>query len=427
MKQNNTNTNNLILLITILFFPPIGLVLALLCLYKGNKNWQMCIFGIAYALAIFAYCYEPTVDSDLVRYRQVIEQIQNMSFFDAVNNNLYGEENLYVFMALCWILAKIGQPNLIQAISVFFVFYIAGYINYKVALDFKVSCRDSFASLCFILLNASFYTLTNNVRNIFAFSIIVYAVFRDVYLKKRDVFSIILYVAPCFLHASAILLVLFRLITSITSKMKWLLLVVVVIMKMLVENLSRIFASFGGANILFQLIGNMLNKGNRYYNNYDSAWAISVYNSGSMRLMKILIIIECVIITVFLFRFTKKAKTDTLQTSQRSQILSRVRFIDYLFLIDIMGFACVPMHMPEYWRFFVLIILFNGAVIFNEGFELEKTGIIKLMRYILFAISPFYFLLCIRDLILYSKPLSMLLNSFLCNPIVIFLIGNGLF
>ena len=86
-------------------------------------------------MAVFAYCYIPTVDSDLVRYHQVIQQVKQMSFIDAANYNLYGEGNLYSFMALCWILGKISQPNLLQAISVFSVVYIALNVNYRIAND----------------------------------------------------------------------------------------------------------------------------------------------------------------------------------------------------------------------------------------------------------------------------------------------------
>lgn len=418
-------TNNLIMVMVTLICPPAGGVLALICLYRSNKNWKVCILCVAYALAIFAYCYEPTVDSDLVRYRQIMQEVQNMSFFDAVNHTLYGEGNLYVFMGICWILGKMGQPNLLQAVSIFFVYYISGYINYTVAKDNGASSKECFVSFAFLLMNASFYTLTNNVRNIFAFCIIVYAVFRDVYLNKKDFLTVILYVAPCFMHATAILLVLFRFIVSITGKIKWILLVLVVTMKILVEYLLVWFSALGGSNILFELIKSMLIKGNRYYNNYDSAWAMAAYNSGSMMLMKLIVVIMCVIITLFLFKVTRTDRNGMLQGFFFDQVKKRTKFIDYLFLIDIMGFACVPMHMPEYWRFHVIIILFNGVILCSKGDEFDKRGFWRLLRKGLFVISPAYFVLCFRDLLLYSKPLSMFINSFLCNPITMFFIGES--
>lgn len=417
--------NNWILILTTLICPPVGLVLSLLCLSRSDRNWRTCIFCIAYALAIFAYCYQPTTDSDLVRYGEIIAQVKNMTFSEAVNSKLYGEGNLYVFMAACWFFGKIGFPNLLQAVSIFVVYFIAGYINYRVATDNDVSYKKSFATLIFLILNSSFYSLTNNVRNVLAFVIIFYAVFRDIYLKKRDVLTIVLYITPCFMHASAILLVMFRLIVSITGKIKWLLLVLIIIMKTLVEYLSTIFSSLGKSNIVLSLIGNMLSKGNRYYNNYDSAWAMTAYNSGSMRLMKMIVVLECVVITVFIFRRTFLYKSGVGQENVAIKSTERLKLIDYLFLVDIMGFACVPMHMPEYWRFLVVIILFNGVVLLDTEFDVVKNNFFCYLRKCLIIVTPIYFALSIRDLILYSKPLSMVINAFMCNPIIIFLNGDS--
>lgn len=184
-KKKYNYINGLIMIVITLICPPAGLVLALFCLSKGYQNWKSSVFCIAYSMAVFAYCYEPTVDSDLVRYHQVIQQVKGMSFVDALNYNLYGEGNLYTFMAISWVLGKLSQPNLLQAISVFSVIYIAVYVNYRIAIDYKFKNKDSFYSLLFLLLNLNFYILVNNVRNIFAFSLICYAVFRELYLKKK--------------------------------------------------------------------------------------------------------------------------------------------------------------------------------------------------------------------------------------------------
>ena len=172
VKENHDYINGLIMIALIIICPPIGIILALFCLYKGYNNWKINVFCISYAMAVFAYCYIPTVDSDLVRYHQVIQQVKQMSFIDAANYNLYGEGNLYSFMALCWILGKISQPNLLQAISVFSVVYIALNVNYRIANDNKIMHKESFYSLLFLLLNLNFYFLVNNVRNVFAFSLI---------------------------------------------------------------------------------------------------------------------------------------------------------------------------------------------------------------------------------------------------------------
>lgn len=86
VKENHDYINGLIMIALIIICPPIGIILALFCLYKGYNNWKINVFCISYAMAVFAYCYIPTVDSDLVRYHQVIQQVKQMSFIDAANS-----------------------------------------------------------------------------------------------------------------------------------------------------------------------------------------------------------------------------------------------------------------------------------------------------------------------------------------------------
>nr|WP_288720413.1 EpsG family protein [uncultured Blautia sp.] len=418
-KKKYNYINGLIMIVITLICPPAGLVLALFCLSKGYQNWKSSVFCIAYSMAVFAYCYEPTVDSDLVRYHQVIQQVKGMSFVDALNYNLYGEGNLYTFMAISWVLGKLSQPNLLQAISVFSVIYIAVYVNYRIAIDYKFKNKDSFYSLLFLLLNLNFYILVNNVRNIFAFSLICYAVFRELYLKKKNIFTILLYIIPCFMHASAILLVLFRLILPFTKRIKWVLLIFIISMKFVVGYLSGFLGGISGGNVIVQLIVNMLNKGNRYYNNYDSAWALAAHSSGSMQLMKIVLVLECVIITIVMFKNLNILNEKVNNIEMTGLVKSRINFINYLFLIDIMGFACVPMYMPEYWRFLVVIVLFNGVIVMSDLKKMYSKNIIYYMQLLLVILAPIYFILTTRDLIIYSKIISMIVNAFFCNPITI--------
>lgn len=164
-------------------------------------------------------------------------------------------------------------------------------LNYRIANDNKIMHKESFYSLLFLLLNLNFYFLVNNVRNVFAFSLICYAVFRELYLKKRDALTIFLYVIPCFMHASAILLVLFRIILPFTKKIKWVLLVLIISMKFVVGYLSGFLGGIASGNVVVQLIVSMLDKGNRYYNNYDSAWAMAVHSSGSMKLASVFMLL----------------------------------------------------------------------------------------------------------------------------------------
>lgn len=89
--------------------------------------------------AIFGHIlYEPTVDSDLVRYHQVIEQIKDLPFWEAINSELYGEGSLYTYMALSWFVGRLSQPNMIQAISVFSVISDS-YAHMRISIGIMIS------------------------------------------------------------------------------------------------------------------------------------------------------------------------------------------------------------------------------------------------------------------------------------------------
>ena len=136
-----------------------------------------------------------------------------------------------------------------------------------------------------------------------------------------------------------------------------------------------------------------------------------------MKLMKMILVLECIIITVLMFRNLKTLNSSII--GYNNLVKARINIINYLFLVDIMGFACVPMYMPEYWRFLVIIVLFNGVIILGVSNNLHRKNIFYYVRLLLLFMTPIYFVLTMRDLVIYSKITSMIINAFFCNPITI--------
>ena len=50
VKENHDYINGLIMIALIIICPPIGIILALFCLYKGYNNWKINVFCISYAI-----------------------------------------------------------------------------------------------------------------------------------------------------------------------------------------------------------------------------------------------------------------------------------------------------------------------------------------------------------------------------------------
>ena len=67
-----------------------------------------------------------------------------------------------------------------------------------------------------------FYHAYSNVRNVSAFALLAVAVYRDMVKKKRTVITYLLYIIPCFIHMSGIVIVLFRAEIPIIRKFPYL-------------------------------------------------------------------------------------------------------------------------------------------------------------------------------------------------------------
>lgn len=426
MKKNEYKINKynaiIAILITIIC-PPIGLIVSLISIRKDINNWKSYILCIAWAMAIFAYCYEPTVDSDLVRYFAYAKTLENNSFLDAINAKLYGVGNLYVFNFFCWIFTKVGDIRLLPAVSTFCVYYIGMYVTCDFGKDNNIERNKISSYIVTILLMVSFYSVVNNVRNIWAFSIVGLAIYRDCYKNKRNLLTIALYVLPVFMHTSAVVIILLRLVIIISGKLRVFISAAIVLVPSTLSLLSSSLAGISSGNIIINLLINTINSGNNYYSHSNAAWALIVSKSGAAKAMKMLYMILAIYEIVSYFRWYRNKNNTTTEYGY----LRNVRIIDFPFLCFLLAVACFPMVMPEYWRFAYLGILFGAAFYF---YSTTIWG--NLSGYVLAFIrvlSIGILMLWIRDLFLYSNVGALLYRAFIANPIVIILlneIGNGI-
>lgn len=165
------------------------------------------------AITIIAYAYIPKGESDLYRYFQIIEASSTMSLSDAIN---WFGDGLIISNLFFWIAGKIGLCSLVPTISTAVVYGIALHIMH----DFKKHTGRGnvlFITTYIVCMLHLFYII-NNVRNICAFSIIIYAAYRDIIEKKRGFITYFLYVMPCFIHKTGFLIVAVRLLSILGTK-----------------------------------------------------------------------------------------------------------------------------------------------------------------------------------------------------------------
>lgn len=400
--------------------PPVGGLISIINVFKDRKEWRKYIFSICYALAALAYCYVPTTDSDLVRYFNDVKRYSGFSFGELFTRFITGKELLISYSSIAWVVGKLGMPHLLPAISTFFVYFIPLYIMFKVTEDINGDLKKCVEYMLFMIVTISFFSIANNVKNILAFCVAFYAIYRDVYLKKRNALTAFIYLFAFFLHASCMIIILIRFVTLLTGKLRVFALLFALFMKQFVSLLYINVGRISTDNVFSRLLSNFINKGWLYYYNTEASWAIVSSQSGSIKAAKIVYVLIVSIIVIYLVLYQrKKYYIDTFMNRELS--VSLMRMSDCLFFMGVITFGCVPMVMPEYWRFAAIVILFGGIVFstYYMIFRAEKIG--NQLFYVAALLAVPAFLIWVRELFLYSDVASMIAKSFLANPIYIIL------
>ncbi len=410
---------NIYLFLTILI-PPLGLCMAFLSMLNRQKimvNEKQISFCIALFLAAFAYSYTPKGESsDIVRYFEFIDQIKNLPFFEAIKLGVRGGKNMFFFSAVCWIIGQIGDYHLLPAISVFFTYYIGVYVTLKISNDLKVNRINTIAVILLVVFTPSFYGITNNVRNILAFTIVGYGVFRDLYLRKRNIVTILLYIVPIFLHFSAITIILLRFIILFKGKWKAVFSVLAIFLKEIATFLYFAFKKISIDNTIVELLKQYTWKAHNYFNDTTSKWGIAVQNSGSYTMKRYLYVSFAMFFCVVAYYVSDKIRKNRIKLPFENKD-GFVKLLDFSFYLGLLTVACMQMLKPEFWRFASVLLLFSAPVIFVSILYV-KDRLIILLTNALFIYMPLCLALTIRDLRL-SYVGELLFKPFVSSPLII--------
>lgn len=344
----------LFLFIIAIICPFLGLVIAMLDLRFGDgKRWRTDIVCISIFFANLSYCYIPENNRvDLFRYLEYFHSLYGLSLVETLMN-AYRGSNLYAFNFLIWLGNAIDDVNIIPAISVFTVYFICFFVSCKVCQNEGYNYKYAFIYVCFAIISLDWYSLTNNVRNIMAFAIIGYAIFRDVYQKKRDALTILSYIIPIFIHQTAVLFVLVRctlwFLKSKKLKKAVLAMVFLVnpIVQLLYSNISRVTSS---PFILY-----IVSKAYNYLFDTSSAYGLRVQNSSRSFVARVLYLSLVAIVCIIIYKgYLEKENDNKAEESQ---------FDTYVLITGLVALSCMFMLRPEYWRFSATVIVFGGAAV----------------------------------------------------------------
>ena len=343
-KNSYAYKNNIefIIMLFLTFISPVFLLAfsLILLLWRNSNQWKLSILGLSVSIAIFAIYIDPSY-GDLIRYYGFLDKVRNYTLVEAVN---YFNDGLFVENFLFWTISKTGVNGFLPAVATGVTYYVAMYITAKTAVYFEQQRYIKWLILLQILL-LPFVSIANNVRNVMAFALIILACYRDMILRKKNFLTLLLYVLPCFLHATAIMFVLIRIVVPIIRK-SYILIISLPFIAGIVINVGYTSSNLFG-NI--PLIQKFIIKAYNYLGDADTEYGQIVANSRLQIVLRILFIFLTLFVAYVLFNRRKRV-IPTLKDKGIDGWNHMVFLICMLIL-----FCCAQYTTPAYWRFFVII------------------------------------------------------------------------
>lgn len=402
-----------------LLTPPLGIPFLFAGILLNRQYWKTYIFCGAISIAVFAYVYTPSIETDLIRYFDYVEIISQKSFGELLNNNVHsiGGQEITVFAILSWIIGHMGDVHLLPFFSVFCIYYIGLYITCRVGQDYKISTKYLFLYIVFLLVASNFYAITNNIRNVFSFSIVSLACFRDTYLKNRNLLTWLLYILPIFIHPTAILFIVLRISLLFPMRMKLFWISLVVFINQIIGILYQLRGYLGGS--IGSFISGVIIKSYNYFYDTSSAWGLTVQASGSEKIFRVVYISLGVIFCVSSYTLSKYG-VEAISYNKKRNIAT---FVEFSLYAGLMTIACAPMLRPEYWRFAAIQIMISGPTYLLLMSHKNIPKIWKNFLSVIFLLMPVGATLWIRNVFLYVDAQEFLLQPLVTNPILLVLRG----
>lgn len=337
---------SLVCIALLLPFPLVAAAFSWRCIIRYPSNWKFFLALFIYTVFVFSYIITPSYENDLTRYFQIIDSIRGLTLGGAVatiDNGLPIENFLF------WVVATIGDEHLLPAVSASVVYGITAYITLDYARN-EGFLEDAWMVLLLEVMQFSFFSITNNVRNVFTFSLVVLAAYRDLYKNKRDVLTLLLYILPCFMHKTGAVIVLIRILVIVVKRALPLVIGIIVFLPtaivFLYDHRSRI--TMGGA------VGRLLKKIIASAYNYLSGAAAAEYGdaiskSAGQNLIRLIVMMTILILGFLCYLYNKNCQSG-LNT--------------FCFLLCAVVLATNAFKTPAYWRFASAAVIASPPAVF---------------------------------------------------------------
>lgn len=317
---------------------------------KDTLHWKKYLWAAVLFVFVLTYSYHPEGNSDLTRYVEWIKMAKSSSYFGYVE---FMDDGLYVTNFLFWLAGHLEMPYLVPAFTTAVVYAITLYITCDFAERNQLQKWIPYVLILQVLM-LPYVTIINNVRNIFAFAIVILAVYRDVYLNKRNVTTLLLYIVPIFVHKTSFVLILLRLLSILAGRYLVLSLVIALLIPTFLNFLLPYIPQISSLGTVGKIIGDALLTAYRSMTS-TSDWAMTVmtgkYYLANRYFSYLMSGILFVITSISLTKLKRK---------ESNPIRKYLYFLSLIYIITI---ATYVFRTPVYWRFFAIVIVASGPIL----------------------------------------------------------------
>lgn len=318
-------------------FPPLLLFYAISGLYYNPSKWRKYIpaFLFFVFIIICAFNLKDGTNKDLVRYYEWLDLSSKLSLAEI---SQYFNDDLYVMHLIYWVIGRLGIHQLLPALSITIVMLSVTYITCDLA-----EYHGSFKSIKYVLLLQLMFLpsvyVMETVRSGLAYSLIIILAYLDMVKGKKSIFIILGYFCCVFIHHSAVIFIVLRIMCMLPVAIKKLLIFFPLLVMPMVYYLQDFIDTFGLGHNVF--LAKFVHKALVYSTNEVTAYGMYAEKALTMFFLKIVMTTEAVLILVIVFYLLR----NNVVKEKRHQ-----SFLYFFGFINLLTLAMVPMPVPIYWR-----------------------------------------------------------------------------
>lgn len=356
----------LFIILCMLISPMLGIPWLVLGLYQ-SRNRKTIKKGYAVPFAMLfgtlGYSLRLIGEGDLTRYYAMVDNMQGRSLSYILSRD---KDHLFLRDVLFYFVSRTKDNNVLAYIVGFGCYLVIFYVFFDIVNRYKAEFEKNtnihiFMTGLVLISIINPFSVIGNVRCVFSYILISFAAYREWIQKKRNLFTLLLYILPIGLHVSAVVILIVRICVPLFKKYTKKFVLIALLVPILIRITHDILVTIHFSNFAFQFINNMVNKAYYFLNWTEGGWASEIDMSISNRIERIYGTFFLLIFIIFHSMLQKKGIID-----------SNGRFYNFLFVVAILALGCLSIKTGAFWRFEAVVVFFSPFILMPIALEGNK-------------------------------------------------------